>query len=90
MLITKLWEMLRSKISPEPVDHEKLWNQLVKARGCIKCNKEPKGFYEGPTGGMSVNVFCTQCGQGYNLSPIIHWAELIHKDERYIEAKQSK
>jgi hypothetical protein len=65
-------------------ESESLWNQLVAAKGCIKCNKLPKGFIEGPSGGMSTNVFCSQCGQGYNLTPIAQWAELIHKDEKYV------
>lgn len=70
---------------PEPVHPlEACWNKLIKARGCYHCDKEPKGFIEGPSGGMSTNVFCSQCGQGYNLTPIAHWAEEIHKDEKYI------
>lgn len=70
----------------EPLDDKhKLWNRLLKAGGCVDCRKKPKGFYEGPSGGMCTNVFCSQCGQGYNLTPIAHWAERIHKDERYVQ-----
>jgi hypothetical protein len=73
----------------EPLsDRHRLWNQLVDAGGCVDCDKQPKGFYEGPSGGMSQNVFCSQCGQGYNLTPVAHWAERIHKDEAYIQPMQ--
>lgn len=65
-------------------DSERLWNQLVSAKGCVKCDKKPKGFIEGPSGGVCTNVFCSQCGQGYNLTPVAQIAELIHKDEKYI------
>lgn len=76
------------KEAPPLSDGERLWNQLIDAGGCIKCTKLPKGFFEGPSGGICTNVFCSQCGQGYNLTPMIHIAELIHKDERYIEKKE--
>jgi hypothetical protein len=66
-------------------DRERLWNQLLRAKGCVKCDTLPKYFAEGPSGGMCTNVFCTHCGQGYNLTPIAHWAELIHRDERYVQ-----
>lgn len=62
---------------------EKLWNDLLRAGGCVKCTKLPKGFYEGPSGGMCTNVFCAHCGQGYNLTPVAQWAELIHVDKKY-------
>jgi hypothetical protein len=64
-------------------DGERLWNDLLRAGGCVKCDLKPKGFYEGPSGGACTNVFCAQCGQGYNLTPMVHHAELIHKDESY-------
>ena len=70
--------------SPSLTNSERLWNQLIDAGGCVDCDKEPKGFYEGPSGGMSTNVFCSQCGQGYNLTPVAHFAERIHKDESYV------
>lgn len=70
----------------EPLsERESLWNQMLKAGGCVKCSKTPKGFYEGPSGGMCQNVFCSQCGQGYNLTPVAQWAELIHVDKHYVQ-----
>jgi hypothetical protein len=68
-----------------PMDEERLWNQMLKAGGCVDCKTKPKSFIEGPSGGMSTNVFCPHCGQGYNLTPIAQWAQRIHKDERYIQ-----
>ncbi len=65
-------------------DGERLWNELMRAGGCIKCDRHPKVFREGPSGGLSTNVFCGHCGQGYNLTPMVHTAELIRKDERYV------
>jgi hypothetical protein len=65
-------------------ESEELWNRMVQAGGCTECKKRPKGFCEGPRGGMNVNVFCSQCGQGFNILPEAQWAQLIHKDEKYI------
>lgn len=67
---------------------ETLWNDMIKAGGCVKCTTKPKGFMEGPSGGMCTNVFCEHCGQGYNLTPVAQWAELIHVDKRYIAKEE--
>lgn len=67
---------------------EKLWNEMLRAKGCVKCTKEPKGFFEGPSGGMCTNIFCSRCGQGYNITPVIQIAELIHVDEKYIAREE--
>lgn len=50
---------------------------------CPECGVEPD-YYEGPCGGMNINIFCGHCGQGYNVCEIAEWAERIHKDKRYI------
>ena len=71
--------------APPLSDAERLWNRLVDAGGCVECRTLPKRFVEGPSGGMCVNVFCAQCGQGYNLTPVANWAEKIHVDKRYTE-----
>jgi hypothetical protein len=75
------WSSEESQLS----ENEVLWNALVDNDGCLVCTKTPKGFVEGPSGGMSTNVFCSHCGQGYNITPVAHWAELIHVDKRYTE-----
>ena len=53
---------------------------------CPDCGN-PAEYYEGPSGGMNVNIFCGHCGQGYNIAPAINWAEKIHRDEKYIVKK---
>jgi hypothetical protein len=69
----------------KPLDEEeRLWNAMLKAGGCTSCTVKPKGFIEGPSAGLCQNVFCPHCGQGYNLTPLVHRAELIHRDARYI------
>ena len=41
-----------------------------KESGYLKCpNCESDYLYDGPEGGMSQNIRCHTCGQGYNLSP---------------------
>lgn len=59
-------------------DGEKLFEDL--RNGCPACGKN-MGFYEGPRGGLSVNVFCCnpECKAGYNLMPIANIAEPIRK-----------
>jgi transcription elongation factor Elf1 len=34
---------------------------------CPNCESGP--LYEGPSGGMSTNIRCRICGQGYNVTP---------------------
>lgn len=71
-----------------PSDAERLWNEMLDAGGCVDCATKPKYLAEGPSGGLSQNVFCAHCGQGYNLTPLAHWAERIHRDETYIVRDQ--
>lgn len=66
-------------------EEEMLWQQLVANGGCVDCTAKPKLLCEGPAGGMCVNVFCGHCGQGYNLTPVAHFAQRIHKDLRYLK-----
>ncbi len=73
-------------VSPLNLD-ERLWNRLIENGGCLKCDERPKSFVEGPSGGVSTNVFCPWCGQGYNLTPLAQWAEEIHVDEAYCKAR---
>lgn len=43
---------------------------------CPKCGSAG-GFYEGPSGGMSTNIECADCGQRYNVTPVLGIAEKI-------------
>jgi hypothetical protein len=61
---------------------EETWNKMLK--GCVKCKMHPISLVEGPTGGLCINVFCSNCGQGYNIAPMMEMAQLIHCDEKYI------
>jgi hypothetical protein len=51
---------------------------------CPECKHKPPIWYEGPRGGINVNIFCGNCGQGYNVAEMVGVAEKIHKDEKYI------
>jgi hypothetical protein len=49
---------------------------LLKNKCCPDCKSE--SFYEGPTGGMSINIKCSVCGSFFNDSGLfgierIHW-----------------
>jgi hypothetical protein len=68
--------------------NEKLYRQLAKA--CPECQRTPTYYHEGPAGGANVNIFCAYCGQGYNISPMIKWAEKIRKDKTYINPELNK
>lgn len=50
---------------------------------CPECGGPPK-YVCGPSGQMSQNIFCSSCGQGYNVCELINFAEKIHKDKNYI------
>jgi hypothetical protein len=65
------------KVLPQsPLD---LWGQLME-NGCIECHQSPPTFIEeGPIGGIFINIFCSHCGQGYNISPLADYAEKIHR-----------
>jgi hypothetical protein len=47
---------------------------------CPDC-KAKGGFYQGPQGGLSTNIFCRnrECRQGFNVTPAVEYAERIHK-----------
>jgi hypothetical protein len=53
-------------------------------RKCPSCGLNPPEYMKGPSGGMSTNIFCGKCGEGYNITPIIQSAEKIGKQVRYI------
>jgi len=52
---------------------------------CPNCEKGH--LYEGPSGGMSTNIRCRICGQGYNITPILGLenTENIGIDESWID-----
>jgi len=50
---------------------------------CPNCEGGP--LYEGPSGGMSTNIRCKICGQGYNVTPAISLIQNIGVDESWID-----
>lgn len=59
----------------------KMWAMIANG-ACPHC-KKPTGFYEGPHGGMSINIQCEKCGWWFNVTPAIGIAQDIgFKDER--------
>lgn len=45
---------------------------------CPDCG-DTRGFYQGPSGGLSTNIFCMnrECRSGFNVTPVIGTAERI-------------
>lgn len=79
--VNQWWQLLRPRlygsagIKVAESDSGKLWEILQKR--CPDCGKSPVELYEGPSGGMSTNVFCSNCGHGYNITPMLGTAEDI-------------
>lgn len=48
--------------------------QRILARAeCPFCGR--RELYEGPHGGLAVNVYCGGCGAGFNLGPVFDYLE---------------
>lgn len=65
-----------------------LWQKMCS--GCPDCGQSPIALLEGPSGGMSTNVFCSNCGHGYNITPQLQMAEDIGVNLRYCQNDQIK
>ena len=85
--------------SGERSEGQKLFDQIAKT-GCVVCSMNP-GFsvYEGPSGGMSQNVWCSYCGTRYNMSIFPPQqgqrgpegiAEIINEKERFEEFERER
>lgn len=61
----------------ENTDGGRLYIEMKK--WCPDCHHCPQ-YYQGPSGGISTNVFCGNCGQGYNITPMVETAERIGKN----------
>lgn len=67
-------------------DHEKF--PLIRKFGCLVCSDNPDfKVHEGPSGGMSQNVWCFACGTRWNIAvfpqdPKSGIAELVQERER--------
>jgi ribosomal protein S27AE len=73
------WSLLRPR-SPRS-RAEALYNAI--SEHCPRCGGPPH-FAEGPRAGACQNIFCTNCGQGYNVASGVEWAKEIHRDKSYI------
>jgi hypothetical protein len=63
------------------------WEENYLKANNWKCPNCKSGkLYEGPSGGMSTNIRCTICGQGYNVSPF--GVDNIGIDEKWINKKR--
>lgn len=96
----KFWE----RTPPEPAvlpenwrelpDHEKF--DLIGEFGCLVCSENPDFIaYEGPSGGLSTNVWCYKCGTRWNMCVMggpqgqtAGIAELITEREKEEEFKE--
>ena len=62
------------------------WEKNFLYSNNFKCpNCEGGQLYEGPSGGMSTNIRCHICGQGYNVTPMMGLIENIGIDESWID-----
>jgi hypothetical protein len=100
MEIRKIWNLLKYLLTPQP-PNERLYNEMEK--WCPACHHCPMHLYEMPhelwiarktkapaeMPLVNVNIFCADCGQGYNMIPAIRSATRIHKDESFIRKNRS-
>jgi hypothetical protein len=97
----KFWERTTEPKKPRTLpenwrelpDHEKF--DLIAKFGCLVCESNPEFLtYEGPSGGMSQNMWCATCGTRWNMAVMpgpgrqtAGIAELVTEREREIEFK---
>jgi len=97
-IIAKEPEKTKSVDGQKLTEWEKdfIWKQLKKD-GTITCtNCESGKMLEGPSGGMSVNIRCPECGQGINIFMLpgvkdIHsldWCDNIGINKSWIREKK--
>jgi hypothetical protein len=70
----------------EDTDSGKLYIEM--AKHCPDCKTKPPRYMAGPSGGLSTNVFCGDCGAGYNITPMVEVASPVGRNERYIVKKE--
>lgn len=52
----------------ELIDNEIDLTKIISSGACPDCEKWE--FYEGPSGGMSTNIWCGNCGSWFNYCPL--------------------
>lgn len=74
--IEKLKSKIITRIEAPEERKPALWAHMVK-KGCPDCKTHPMAYLEGPSGGMSTNIECSECGSKFNITPAIGLAERI-------------
>jgi hypothetical protein len=64
-------------LEPENIQSQTLW-YIIQSQKCPSCNKTD-GLYEGPRGGLAVNIICKYCTQRYWVSAIAFGAYVLPK-----------
>ena len=60
----------------DPLSDE-LYNNIIYGYHCPDCQHEPMRIEFGPMGGMSRNIKCVDCNQGYNIAFMMGLAQRI-------------
>lgn len=75
------------KVSDTP--EGRLW-AVIATGECPDCH-HLDGFYEGPSGGLSTNIICANCGHRFNVTPMLGIAERLDQpgddDKKGMEAE---
>jgi ribosomal protein S27E len=77
---------------PIPNSPEGKLYAIIASGECPDC-RHHDGFYEGPSGGLSTNIACVNCGHRFNVTPMIGIAERLgppSDDDRqvYVEGEE--
>lgn len=75
---------------PPVRDIDANFNMLMSKLVCPDCYDTPVYLLEGARGGISTNVYCANCGHGYNITPLIGKAEDIGVNLNYCQNQQIK
>ena len=102
--MSKWWKFWESEPEELPENWRELQDHIkfdwIIKLGCLVCLENPKfEVYEGPSGGMSQNVWCSKCGTRWNMAqfpPQLGFkqqtglAELVHEREREDEVNERR
>ena len=96
---TQPLEKTKSKDGDRLTEWEKdfVWKSLKKTGKIVCINCEGAHMYEGPSGGMSVNIRCPKCGQGINFMTLhdkdrsaLDWCDNIGINTAWIHKNYDK
>jgi hypothetical protein len=93
MMLSFLKKLFRRPLPPgeqwvDETDWRKLYIEMQK--WCPDCRHRSPRYFEGPSGGISTNIFCGDCGAGFNITPVLEIAERIGKNEHYIISEKGR